>query len=123
MQLGVKDIWFRSELPLDEIAQRLGLQEVIEDAEDYWAWVIGRLGNVKLDITRTHTQPPALVETRIFEVNHEEMPESLIADLARRLQSFVPGAVLCGRWWYLAGHEFDLEVFQTFAPPDNTNKQ
>jgi hypothetical protein len=118
MQFGVKDIWFQSELPLDEIAQRLGLQDVIED---YWTWIIGRLANVKLDITRTHTQPPDIVETRIFEINHEEMTESLVADLARRLQLFVRGAVHCGRWWFLSGHEFDLEVFQTFAPPDSTN--
>ncbi len=120
MQFGVKDIWFRSELPLDEIAQRLGLQDVIEDGEDYWNWIIGRLGDVKLDVTRTHIEPPELVETRIFAIGHEEMPELLVADLARRVRSFVPGDIYCGKWWFLAGNEIEMEIFQTFAPPDNS---
>ena len=123
MQLGVKDIWFRSKLPLDEIAHRLGLQEVIEDGEDYWDWVIGKLRDVELDVTRTHTEPPELVETCIFLVSREEMPASLVADLVQRLRPFVSGNIHCGRWWLKTGHDFDMEVFQTFYPLEDATKQ
>lgn len=123
MQFGVKDIWFRSALSLAELAQRLGLQDVVEDGEDYWDWAIGRFGDVEIDVTRTHTEPPELVETRIFLVNCEEMSASLVADLVQRLRSFVPGNVYCGRWWSLPGHEFDMEMFQTFSPLDDATEQ
>ena len=118
MTLDVMDIWVRSKLPLAEIAWRLGLREVTEDAEEYWAWVIGTLGEVTLDITRTHTRPPGHVETRIFVVEGGKFSESLIATVVVRLREFVSGPIACGRWEYRSGNDFDLVLVREFTPDD-----
>jgi hypothetical protein len=120
MATEVTDVWFRSHLPLAEIAQQLGLRDVTDDAEDYWAWVIGTLSDTRLDITRTHTRPANSVDTRIFVLGGA-FTEPLLDELVGRLRSFVPGPIRCGRWEYHCGHEFDLTVVQAFesanAPP------
>lgn len=105
----VTDIWFRSRLSLAEVAQRLGLRDVTEDAENYWAWVIGTLGDARLDITRTHTRPAGIVDTRVFVLDGA-FTEPLLAELVGRLREFVPDAIRCGRWEYRSGNDFDLVV-------------
>jgi hypothetical protein len=111
----VTDIWFHSHLSLAEIARRLGLLDVTEDAENYWAWVIGGLGDVRLDITRTHTRPAGMVDTRVFLLDGK-FTEPLLAELVERLRAFVPGPIRCGRWEYRSGNDFDLVVVREFGP-------
>jgi hypothetical protein len=118
----VTDVWFRSPLRLTEVARRLGLREVTEDAEDYWAWVIGTLGDARLDITRTHTRPAGAVDTRVFVLDGE-FNESLLADLVGRLRAFIPGPIHCGRWVYRSGNEFDLVVVRGFDPPKGAGEE
>jgi hypothetical protein len=113
----VTDVWFRSGLPLTEIARRLGLREVIDDAENYWAWVIGSLGNTRLDITRTHTRPADSVDTRIFVLDGK-FTEPLLDELIGRLRALVPGVIWSGRWECRSGNDFDLVVVREFAPPE-----
>ena len=113
----VTDLWFRSNLPLAEVAQRLGLRDVTEDAEDYWAWVIGILCDVRLDITRTHTRPAGEVDTRVFVLGGGGFSESLLAELVGRLRAFLPGTLRCGRWDYRSGNDFDLVVVREFGAP------
>jgi hypothetical protein len=96
MVTDVTDVWFRSRLPLAEIARRLGLQDVSDDAENYWAWVIGTLDDARLDISRTHTRPARRVDTRV-SVLDGEFTEPLLAELVGRLRVFVPGVIRCGR--------------------------
>src|SRR5262245_31747624 len=105
----VTDVWFRSSLSLGEVAQRLGLRDVTEDAENYWAWVTGILCEARLDITRTHTRPAGMVDTRVFVLDGE-FTESLLTELVGRLRAFVPGPIRCGRWQYRSGNDFDLVV-------------
>lgn len=112
----VTDIWFRSKLSLAEIARRLGLWDVTEDAEDYWEWVIGTLGEDRLDVTRTHTRPRGRVDTRIFLEGGGEFSEARMADLVGRLRGFVTGQILCGRWEYRSGNDYDLVVVREFGP-------
>ena len=116
----VRDIWFRSTLPLAEIARRLGLQDVTVDSENYWEWVIGTLGDVTLDITRTHTRRRWQVDTVIFligdEGNHREFSDLLIADVVGRLRSFVTGSVFCGRMEHCSGNDSDLVVVRELKP-------
>ncbi len=88
----VTDVWFRSALQLAEIARRLELRDITDDAEDYWAWVIGSLGNALVDITRTHTRPAGMVDTRVFVIDGS-FTESLLAELVVRLRAFVPGPI------------------------------
>jgi hypothetical protein len=115
MVTDVTDVWFRSRLPLAEIARRLGLQDVGDDAENYWAWVIGTLDDTRLDITRTHTRPAGGVDTRVFVLDGE-FTEPLLAELVGRLRVFVPGVIRCGRWVYRSGNDFDLVVVREFGP-------
>src|SRR5262245_20460694 len=103
MASGVTDIWFRSALPLDEIAARLGLNNITHDAEDYWEWVIGTLAGAQFDITRTYTQPPGTTNTRIFLVNNTEFSNELITEVVSRLRDFISGTIACGRWEYRSG--------------------
>jgi hypothetical protein len=117
----VTDVWFRSKLPLAEIARLLGLRDVTEDAENYWAWVIGTLGDVQVDITRTHKRPAGRVDTRIFVLGDGEFSESLIAELVGRLRAFVPGPIACGRREYRSGDDFELVVVREFEPGGGTD--
>ncbi len=119
MTSSVTDVRFRSDLRLDEIARRLGLRDVAEDAEDYWEWVIGTLGEVQLDITRTHTRPAARVDTRIFMLEGGEYSGSLVAEVVARLRVFVSSPIACGRWEHRSGNDFDLVVVQEFGPSDS----
>jgi hypothetical protein len=111
----VTDVWFRSPLRLAEIARRVGLRDVTEDAESYWAWVIGTLGDARLDITRTHTRPAGMVDTRVFVLDGK-FTESVLAELVRRLRTFVSGTIACGQWVYRSGDDFDLLVVREFGP-------
>jgi hypothetical protein len=115
MALEVTDVWFRSSMPLSETAQRLGLRDVTEDAEDYWAWVIGTLGDARVDITRTHTLPAGMVDTRVFILDGE-FTEALTGELVGRLRAFIPGRIACGRWEHRTGNDFDLVVTQELGP-------
>jgi hypothetical protein len=117
----ITDLWFRSHLPLAEIARRLGLSDVVEDSENYWAWVIGTLGESQLDITRTHMRPARQVDTRIFVPGGGFFSEMQIAELVSRLRVFVPGTITCGRWEYRAGNDFDLVAIREFRPADSAD--
>ncbi len=115
----VTDVWFRSHLSLAEIARRLGLREVTENAENYWAWVIGTLDGVRLDITRTHTGLAGNVDTRVFVLDGS-FTEPLITELVGRLRAFVSSPITCGRWEYRSGNEFDLVVVRECSAADGT---
>jgi len=110
----VTEVWFRSSLSLAEVAQRLGLRDVTEDAENYWACVIGILCDARLDMTRTHTRLAGVVDTRVFVLDGE-FTESLLAELIGRLRVFIRGPIRCGRWEYRSGNDFDLVVVREFG--------
>src|SRR5262245_17969172 len=116
MATGVTDIWFRSALPLDEIAARLGLSDITHDVEDYWEWVIGTLAGAQLDITRTYTQPPRTTDTRIFLTENTEFSNELITEVVSRLRDFVSGTIAYGRWESRSGNEYALVVIRDLAP-------
>lgn len=121
MDSTVTDIWFRTTLPLDEIARQLMLRDITEDAENDWAWAIGTLGSTQLDITRTHGLPAGTVDTRIFILGEaNEFPDSLIVELVNRLRRFVSGPLKTGRWQYRSGNDFDLVLVQEYQPTTET---
>jgi hypothetical protein len=116
MEHRITDIWFRFPLPLIEIARRLGVQDVTEGAENYWARVIGKLGEARLDITRTHTRSAAKTDTRIFLVDGGSFPAELLAQIVGRLQHFVQGSIAAGRWQYRSGEDYELVGAQVYDP-------
>jgi hypothetical protein len=122
MAVKITDVWFRSTLPLAEVAARLGLLDVSEDAENYWAWVIGTLDGVRLDITRTHTRPAGEVDTRAFVQGRGGFSTALLEELVRRLRAFVSGPITCGSWQYRSGNDFNLIAVREFAPAEDTKQ-
>ncbi len=116
MPFPVTDLWFRSPLSLREIATRLGLADVCSDSENYWTWEIGTLNGARLDITRTHTKPPETADTRIFLVDNTKFSEELIVEIVSRLQSFIRGAITCGRWEPRSGNDFHLMFDRAYFP-------
>jgi hypothetical protein len=110
----VTDIWFRSESSLRDIAAGLELLEIVEDAENYWEWIIGLVGSVRVDLTRTHTLPNGESDARLFLLDGGEFSEAQVLELVGRLRTFVSGEISCGRWEYRAGNDFDRIVVKTF---------
>jgi hypothetical protein len=53
------DVWFRTHLPLNQLAVELGADIRVEDCENYWEWVIASFEGIEIDLTRTHTVPSA----------------------------------------------------------------
>jgi hypothetical protein len=99
---------------LEEIADALGLTEVSYDAENYWEWMIGTLGDVELDVTRTHTCPPELTDTCIFQVSRGGFGKELIDVIVARLSPVTTAPIGCGRWLYRSGNHYDVELVQEF---------
>ena len=112
----ITDIWFRSPLKLHDIAARLGLDNVTEDAEDYWEWTIGALSGAQLDITRTHTIPAGKTDTRVFLLHNQHFTDELLTEIVTRLAKFVSGSIKAGRWEHRSGQDFNLIVVRSFGP-------
>lgn len=107
----ITDIWFRSEKSLEEIAGILGLEDVAYENENYWEWVIGRYGQTKYDITRTHTKTAIEVDTRIFLCGrNRNFSEPLLDKVAGLLIDSGIAPVIYGAWIYVKGNEYDLHV-------------
>ncbi|ADG66822.1 hypothetical protein Plim_0978 [Planctopirus limnophila DSM 3776] len=108
--MEITDIWFRSTCSLEEIADILGLADVSFDAEDYWEWAIGTLvvERIQLDITRTHTAPPGLTETRIFRLDLESFTDDHIKKISLTLLPIAITGVVWGEWRHKQGNDFQM---------------
>ncbi len=116
-QKTITDVWFRSPLPLLELSQRLGLQDLEEGTENHWQWVVGWLGDCQLDITRMHGQSSVEADTRIFQAQEvRQFSPELLARLIDRLQDFIAGPISCGQWVYRSANDFELILVQEFPP-------
>jgi hypothetical protein len=114
MSEPITDIWFRSSASLRSIAEQLQLSDVSYDLENYWEWVIGTLNGASLDITRTHTCPPADTDTRIFLLGNRFFPPALTRELVLRLRALTSGPIYVGQWHYLSGDEFEQQIVDVF---------
>ena len=121
MTSRITDIWFRTALPLAELARRLELRGVTDDVENVWEWMSGTLDGVPLNITRMHVPPAALAETRIFIPEGNEFPAALLDQLIGRLRTIIAGPVVCGRWEHRTGNEFDLIIVKEFKAARRSN--
>jgi hypothetical protein len=110
--VSATDVWFRTALSLRDVAIELGLEHVEEDAENYWEWVIGTLGDARLDVTRTHTLDNSESDTRIFLLDGRDFSEHLLKKLLPRLRTLARGPIKCGRWRSLGGDEFERVVIR-----------
>lgn len=112
----IEAIWFRSDRSLMEIADAIGLSNASHDRENYWEWVVGSLSGHRIEITRTHKEPPEEVDTRLFSLDEKVIDDKLKGRLIERLNPVVSSSIKCGRWVYLKGNDFDKIVFEEFRP-------
>lgn len=119
---GCTDVWFRTRLPLKDIAAALDAPVHVTDGENYWEWVIADLAGIEIDITRTHTRAPANTDTRIFRVGHptgeREFPEHALRRIVAGLQRAGIDPVYLGEWTYRDGNEFDHVVHEKITCRD-----
>ncbi len=109
--MEITDIWFRSTCSLEEIADILGLAHVSFDTENYWEWAIGTLvvERIQLDITRTHTEPPVLTETRKFRLDLESFTDDHIKKISLTLLPIAIIGVFWGEWRrHKGGNNFQM---------------
>jgi hypothetical protein len=87
------EIRFRTRMRLTEVAAAVGAEVTLEDVEDYWQWVLADLEGVIIDITRTHTRPAWMTETRIFRYDNEPFSSEMERHLVDRLTAagVIPG--------------------------------
>ncbi len=105
------DIWFRTALSLEALAESIGLTDTTYDAENYWEWVIGTFDSMELDVTRTHTLDSRETEARIFRVDHDQFTDSEIKRICAKLFLIAESDICWGRWQYKSGNDFDrIEV-------------
>lgn len=114
MAESVTDIWFRTGLTLDRIAEAIGLADCTHDAEDHWEWVIGVADGLQLDVARTHKKDPSSTDTRIFRLDNQPFEESEAETLCRKLLTIAESDICLGQWQCLAGNKFDKIVLSRF---------
>lgn len=113
---NVTDIWFVAEIEIEELAEKLGLSDIVVDAENYWEWATGELEGFKLDITRTHTVNPKETDTRIFLLgDNEQFSKELCDQLVRKLKTLNIAPIYLGIWIYKQGNEFEKIIEQTIT--------
>ena len=95
---GTRDIWFRTELEIGQVADVLGLHEPRREQEKRWEWVIGEFEGVSLDLTRDRTQPNANVDLQILRCDLENFGHGLIALIEEKVESIAIGEIEHGVW-------------------------
>ena len=106
---NIKDIWFKTKIDLEELAEKIGLANSSYDSENYWEWVIGSYKSYQLDITRSHLVEPHKTETRIFILGNEHFFRRVyFLKLFTKLRSIGIKNITLGNWEYIAGNEYEM---------------
>ena len=96
----ITDIWFRTPLPLADLARGLALTDVVEDCENVWEWLIGSFEGERINISRTHLEPAAEVDTGIMLVREagpkRSLDQAFASQLASRLRAVGVSPVFLG---------------------------
>ena len=95
---GVSDIWFRTELEVEQVGEVLGLHEPRHDHENRWEWIIGDFEGVSLDLTRDHTHANAEVDLQIFRYDGGNFGQGLLALITEKLEPIAIGEIEHGVW-------------------------
>ncbi|HVK26406.1 MAG TPA: hypothetical protein VM677_34070 [Actinokineospora sp.] len=114
------DVWFRTSLPLDQLAVELGADVRDVDGEDYWEWVIADFHGIEIDLCRTHTVPAGETDTRIFRLDGPPdgpriFPPGPLAVLVAGLTRLKIDPVYVGELIPRRGNEFDRIVHERIS--------
>ena len=115
--LTATDLWFRSELSLQELAKRLGLRDADFDYENVYEWIIAPFAGDRIDINRNHRDPSAFTSIFLVGRSHEggkrEMGPAMQEALIETLRAAEITPVFVGRCWVGKGDEFESELLRT----------
>jgi hypothetical protein len=105
------DIWFRTELDIRNLGDKLNLINIEEDAENFWEWIIGTFNGVRIDISREHSVPAQSTDTRIFVYERKkEFSIELSNELVKHLHALNISPVYLGNWISLSGNAFKKNI-------------
>jgi hypothetical protein len=109
----ITDIWFRTDLDLRVLGDKLNLLKIDEDAENFWEWIIGTFQGVRIDISREHTVPSVSTDTRIFIIEgNNEFEMKILSALVNHLHLLNITPVYLGYWVLLSGKKFKKKVLE-----------
>jgi hypothetical protein len=108
----ITDIWFKTELDLEDLVVRLGLNLEEYDSENVWEWAVSAHGDIKLDICRDHTRERSETVTKIFRIDVQKgsLPEVLVDYLISRLKGLGISPISLGSCVIGANDRFKFKV-------------
>ena len=108
----IRDLWFVTECSLEELANKIGLENAYYDLENYWEWVGGRIGDDGFNISRTHRLLPHESDTRIVVRSVSPRGRNILIE---RLQGLGITPIYLGSWGYIGNEEFEKIVYETIT--------
>lgn len=107
--MKITHIWFYTSLSLEDLNDALGAELDYADGENYWEWSVSTLNGMELDITRTHTKPPAETPTIIFLLsNPSEFTEEQLTLIIDKLKQSGIMPISLGQRNYISGNDFEF---------------
>lgn len=108
---NLTDIWFRTELDLRDLGDKLNLIDIEDDAENFREWIIGTFHGARIDISREHSVSPQSTDTRIFLYERKkEFGIELSNELVKNLHTLNITSVYLGNWISLSGNMFKKNI-------------
>lgn len=113
---AITDIWFVSEIELQEIACKLGISSIHYDRGDSWEWVSGKLFDFQLDMTRIKTVGVKDIQIRMFLFDEDlYFSEGFTDYLAEKLKSIGISPIYFGRWVPIEGDRYKQVIIKKEA--------
>jgi hypothetical protein len=111
----ITDIWFKTNLRLDALAEKLGFDLEEFDYENVWEWSISSFDKVKLDICRDHTKKRSNTFTNIFRIdeNKKPFPEQITKQIVSKLKSIGITPIYLGQLWINREDDFEYKIVKT----------
>ena len=112
---GIKDIWFKTNLDLDDLAKKLNFEIEEFDYENVYEWVIADIDGVKIDIARNHTEKRSQTFTSIFRIepHKADFSQELLNYIISKLQKIDITPIYTGESWFDKNDEFKYKLLKT----------
>jgi len=80
----ITDIWFKTELKLEKLANKLKLEDISYDYENIFEWAIAKLDGQELNISRAHLDFVAIAKETNVSLSHKKPPKKDYPETIRR---------------------------------------